>query len=167
MGSCCGDPQPGDLIAIGEHLDGDIMAEATWAGNRPQRGRVSGRVYRTGNWKRTWVDPRDAQLQPELWREVREDVGSAPDFDFTTFADYAAQTGDNGGILTNVEEISAFIMRETQPPEGYEPPPEAIRVEDAPVGDRPDPRKIAAKARRASKSNGRQPPRPMAGKASA
>ncbi len=145
VGSCCGDPQPGDLIAIGEHLEGDVMAEATWAGNRPQRGRATGRVYRTGNWKRTWVDPADAAAQPELWQLVR-DQGAAPDFDFTSFADYAEQTGDDGGPLTTVEEVAAFFMQETTPPAEYEPPPVAISVEAAPSGAKPSAAAIRAKA---------------------
>ena len=145
VGSCCGDPQPGDLIAIGEHLEGDVMAEATWAGNRPQRGRATGRVYRTGNWKRTWVDPADAAAQPELWQLVR-DQGAAPDFDFTSFADYAQRTGDDGGPVTSLEDIAAFYMQATTPPEGYTPPPVAISVDNVPAAERPSVRTIQAKA---------------------
>lgn len=148
VGGCCGDPQPGDRIAIGEHLDGDVMAEATWGGNRPQRGRVSGRIYRTGNWKRTWIDPRDAEYEPHLWRIVREDVGAVPDFDYASFADYATKTGDDGGALEGIEAISNFFMRETTPPPDYVPPPAAVRVEDAPSADKPSAATIAAKAAR-------------------
>ena len=142
VGSCCGDPQPGDLIAIGEHLEGDVMAEATWAGNRPQRGRATGRVYRTGNWKRTWVDPADAAAQPELWQLVR-DQGAAPDFDFTSFADYAEQTGDDGGPLTTVEEVAKFFMQETAV---AVPPPQAISHENTSVAEKPSAAAIRAKA---------------------
>ncbi len=158
MGSCCGDPQPGDLVAVGEHLEGDVMVEATWAGNRPQRGRMSGRVYRTGNWKRTWVDPRDAEAQPELWRLVVTTPTEAPDFDYTSFADYAAKTEDKGAALTNVDEIAAFFMQETTPNPDQEPPPEAIRVEDAPSGERPSADAITAKAKRARSAGRRQSP---------
>lgn len=145
VGGCCGDPHPGDLIATGERLDGDVMAEATWAGNRPQRGRATGRVYRTGNWKRTWVDPADAAAQPELWQLVR-DQGAAPDFDFTSFADYAEQTGDDGGPLTSLEDIAAFYMQATTPPEGYTPPPVAISVDNVPAAERPSARTLQTKA---------------------
>lgn len=158
MGSCCGDPQPGDLIAIGEHLDGDVMAEALWAGNRPQRGRASGRVYRTGNWKVTWIDPRDAEVDPHLWSVVRE-TNTAPDFDYSSFADYAAQTGDNGGTLFGIEAISDFIMRETVPPAEYEPPPAAIRTDTAPTGDKPSAATLRQKAAAGRQRRGRQPPR--------
>lgn len=163
MGSCCGDPQPGDLVAVGEHLDGDVMAEAAWAGNRPQRGRATGRIYRTGNWKRTWVDPRDIDVQPELWNIVRE-AGTPPDFDFASFADYAQKTGDNGGaILTSVDSISDFIMREIGKPEDFPPPPVAINVETPPSGERPSATALREKAARA-KGNRRQPPRNLAAK---
>ena len=166
MGSCCGDPQPGDLVAIGERLDGDVMAEATWAGNRPQRGRATGRVYRTGNWKRTWVDPADVDAQPELWQPVREQ-GAPPDFDFTSFADYAQQTGDDGGPLASVEEIAAFFMQTTVPPADYEPPPAAISVEVAPSGEKPSASKIKQKAA-AGRARGRnQSARAVEAKASA
>ena len=145
MGSCCGDPQPGDLIAVGERLDGDVMVEATWAGNRPQRGRATGRIYRTGNWKRTWVAPEDADAQPDLWRRVRE-ATAAPDFEFESFADYAQRTGDDGGPVTSLEDIAAFYMQATTPPDGYTPPPVAISVDNVPAAERPSARTIQAKA---------------------
>ena len=167
MGSCCGDPQPGDLVAVGEHLEGDVMVEATWAGNRTQRGRITGRPYRTGNWKKTWVDPRDAEAQPELWRLVLDTPTEAPDFDYTSFADYAAQTEDYGAALTNVDEIAAFFMAETTPPADYEPPPPAIRVEDTPSGDKPSADAITAKAKRARSSGRNQSARGLEAKASA
>jgi hypothetical protein len=157
MGSCCGDPQPGDLIAIGERLDGDVKAEATWAGNRPQRGRATGRVYRTGNWKVTWIDPRDAEIDPHLWNVLR-DTPEAPDFDFSSFADYAVQTGDNGGALVGIEAISDFIMRETQPPAEYEPPPVAIPTEPPPSGEKPQAATLRTKAAAGRSRRGRQSP---------
>ena len=161
VGGCCGDPQPGDLIAIGEHLEGDVMAEATWAGNRPQRGRATGRVYRTGNWKRTWVDPADAAAQPELWQLVR-DQGAAPDFEFESFADYAQRTGDDGGPVTSLEDIAAFYMQATTPPEGYTPPPVAISAEVAPSGKKPSAAAIRQKAYRERKRAGGQRPGALA-----
>lgn len=155
MGSCCGDPQPGDLIATGEHLDGDVMAEAAWAGNRPQRGRASGRVYRTGNYKRTWVAPADVAAQPELWRLIAEQElnGEVPDFIYASFAGYVERTGDHGGAQVGVDEISAFIMQGTQPPPDYAPPPEAVRVDDTPPTTKhPSAAAIRAKAHRARKA---------------
>ena len=148
MGSCCGDPQPGDQVAVGERLDGDVMAEAQWAGNRPERGLATGRIYRTGNYKRTWIDPADVAAKPHLWRIVREDTGAAPDFDFASFADYATRTGDHGGALAGIEAISDFIMRETQPPPDYVPPPAAIPTDRPPAADRPSAATIREKAAR-------------------
>jgi hypothetical protein len=60
---------------IGAHLEGDVLAIPLWGGNRRVMGTVSGRVYRTGNYMPTWVDPRDATAQPLLWRLVE----SAPE----------------------------------------------------------------------------------------
>ena len=145
VGGCCGDPHPGDLIATGERLDGDVMVEAAWMGNRPQRGRATGRIYRTGNWKRTWVAPEDADAQPDLWRRVRE-ATAAPDFEFESFADYAQRTGDDGGPVTSLEDIAAFYMQATTPPEGYTPPPVAISVDNVPAAERPSARTLQTKA---------------------
>jgi hypothetical protein len=156
MGSCCGDAQPGDLIAIGEHLDGDVKAEATWAGNRPQRGHASGRVYRTGNWKVTWIDPRDAEIDPHLWNVLRDSGPVAPDFDYSSFADYAVQTGDNGGALVGIEAISDFIMRETVPPAEYTAPPVAISADPPPSGEKPKASTLRTKAAAGRSRRGRQ-----------
>lgn len=133
MGSCCGDPQPGDLIAVGERLDGDVMVEATWAGNRPQRGRATGRIYRTGNWKRTWVAAADVEAQPDLWQIVRE-AGAQPDFEYASFADYVERAESHDGPITSLEALGQFFMASTTPPGEYEPPPAAISAA-SPVGE--------------------------------
>lgn len=155
VGGCCGDPIPGDLIAVGERLDGDVMAEAVWMGNRPERGAISGRIYRTGSYKRTWVDPRDVEAKPHLWRIVRS-VEEAPDFEFASFADYAIETGDDGGVLEGVEAIAQFIMAEQQPPADYQPPPEAVRVDAAPTADKPSAATLRTKAEAGRRRAGRQ-----------
>jgi hypothetical protein len=134
------------------------MAEATWAGNRPQRGRASGRVYRTGNWKVTWIDPADMRVDPHLWREVKE-APTAPDFDFANFAEYATKTGDNGGALVGIEAISDFIMREITPPEDAPPPPVAISAAVS-SAEKPSATTIREKAAR-SRRGSRQPARPV------
>lgn len=155
VGSCCGDPIPGDLIPVGERLEGDVLAQAAWTGNRPERGAISGRIYRTGSYKRTWVDPRDVEAKPHLWRIVRS-VEEAPDFEFASFADYAIETGDDGGVLEGVEAIAQFIMAEQQPPADYQPPPEAVRVDAAPTADKPSAATLRTKAEAGRRRAGRQ-----------
>ena len=150
VGSCCGEPSPGDLIAIGEHLDGDVMAQATWAGNRPERGYATGRIYRTGNYKMTWVDPADAAMRPALWRVVQDGELNAPSFDYSDFADYQQAQGEPiaPAPLSGVEQIAAFFMEDTTPYIEAEPPAVAIDIEDKPSAARPDIVTIREKARR-------------------
>ena len=145
---CCGDVTL-NTPPSGDRQEGDVLALAIYSGNRRELGRATGRLYpRVGNGARLWMDARDIAASPNLWRTVSEPEASttAPDFDFTSFADYAEQTGDDGGPLTTVEEVAAFFMQETTPPAEYEPPPVAISVEAAPSGAKPSAAAIRAKA---------------------
>lgn len=70
--ACCGDDPLPVIEPVGKQ-SGDVLAIATWMGNRHQRGLASGRLYpRAGNGARMWVDPRDIAVRPNLWREVSE-----------------------------------------------------------------------------------------------
>lgn len=75
--ACCGN---GDgATPMNEKQPGDVLAQALWLGNRTEHGRVSGRMYpRTGNGKELWIDPRDAQVSPHLWRVVEREYVPAP-----------------------------------------------------------------------------------------
>lgn len=159
--ACCGDVTP-NIPPSGDQQAGDILAQAIYAGNRREWGRVTGRLYpRTGNGGKLWMDARDVAASPALWRAVSTPEAStvAPDFDFASFADYAAQTGDNGGPLVGIEAISDFIMRETTPPAEYVPPPVAISADPAPTSDKPSASAIREKAARGRKPGRRQPAR--------
>lgn len=69
--ACCGNNVPMNETPANEPEIGDVLVQAVWSGNRMERGMYSGRLYpRTGNGKQIWVDPRDAQAQPHLWRMV-------------------------------------------------------------------------------------------------
>jgi hypothetical protein len=71
--ACCGNNVPMDEKPVNEPEPGDVLVQAVWSGNRMERGMHSGRLYpRTGNGKQVYVDPRDAQAQPHLWRLVVE-----------------------------------------------------------------------------------------------
>jgi len=69
--ACCGQTESVPNNPVGERQPGDVLAAALWGGNRTEHGRATGRQYpRTGNGKRVWIDPRDIQAAPHLWREV-------------------------------------------------------------------------------------------------
>ena len=152
---CCGDVTV-NTPPSGDRQEGDVLAVAIYSGNRRELGRSTGRLYpRVGNGARLWMDAKDIAASPTLWRAVSEPEqnAAAPDFDFTTFADYAIKTGDDGGALMSVEEVAAFIMQGTQPPPDYAPPPEAVRVDDTPPTTKhPSAAAIRAKAHRARKA---------------
>jgi hypothetical protein len=66
----CGTPNI-DLPPVGDPLPGDVLAIATWAGNRQERGRATGRLYaRSGNGKQMYVAPADIDVSPHLWRRL-------------------------------------------------------------------------------------------------
>lgn len=68
---CCGQEIIIDKKPANKRRDGDVLALAAWGGNSTKTGLVSGRLYpRTGNWKRVWVDPRDATAAPQHWQLV-------------------------------------------------------------------------------------------------
>lgn len=72
----CGTPNI-DLPPVGDPQPGDVLAFATWAGNRQERGRATGRLYaRSGNGKEMYVAPADIDASPQLWR--RKDVLPLP-----------------------------------------------------------------------------------------
>jgi hypothetical protein len=72
--ACCGDKDGFDQsIPVGERQPNDVLAQALWGGNHVEHGRASGRHYpRLSYPKVTWVDPRDVERNPNLWRIVDE-----------------------------------------------------------------------------------------------
>lgn len=65
---------------LGDRQPGDVVALASWGGNRTEYGRGTGRRYpRCGNWKPVWVDPRDVAAAPHMWKIVLpEEAGPRP-----------------------------------------------------------------------------------------
>lgn len=71
---CCGENPVWEEPIAGEHLEGDMVVESAWMGNRQVRGVRTGRLYeRTGNGKPLWVAPEDAYAMPDLFRIVSTD----------------------------------------------------------------------------------------------
>ena len=71
MGGCCG--AAGEPIAgnPGDKQEGDVLAQVLWSGMRTEVSWFNtARVYRGGNHEEIWVDPRDVQARPSLFRKV-------------------------------------------------------------------------------------------------
>lgn len=68
---CCGDNTPNNNTPLGEKHDGDVLAQAMWAGNRRVRGLATGRVYAyVSNPDVCYVDPLDVAAAPTQWKKV-------------------------------------------------------------------------------------------------
>lgn len=71
---CCGDNVNTHNSPGNEPLEGDVLVQALWAGNRREWGRATGRLYPiTGNMKTLYIDPRDAALMPDKYRIVQSE----------------------------------------------------------------------------------------------
>lgn len=80
---CCGQPSPNGAYAQNPspQFPGDVLVIANWPGNKSQVGRVTGRVYWGGNGKKMYIDPRDADAQPNLFKRIVNVQDIAPDID--------------------------------------------------------------------------------------
>jgi hypothetical protein len=70
---CCGENQKQPSYPLGERQPGDILAMATWGGNRKEYGRATGRRYpRMSYPQTTWINPRDLRAKPDHWQQIDE-----------------------------------------------------------------------------------------------
>jgi hypothetical protein len=70
---CCGNDVAETTQPVGDRQPGDVLAQAQWGGNRSVMGLVTGRHYpRTSRPKTCYVDPRDVDASPNLWRQITE-----------------------------------------------------------------------------------------------
>lgn len=73
--ACCAQPKPGtrtDRIGNSKR-NNDVLVITRWQGKQTVRGAVSNRVYpRVLGGQRLYVDPRDAQAQPTVFRRVEQ-----------------------------------------------------------------------------------------------
>jgi len=82
MGCCGGDAAQAGVN--GTYQQGDVQVVALWNGNATMHGPVTGRKYRSGNRKRFWMSPEDAQAPGYgrfKWEPVQEQVQLGPDHD--------------------------------------------------------------------------------------
>ena len=109
---CCG--VTAELPPTGDHLDGDVLAQALWHGNRSENGRISRRIYglkaRLSYPKITWVDPRDIDAAPHLWRRIDE----------PTVTDAVPMNGLDALALAVKQNFEANV-REYVPPQNVVP----------------------------------------------
>lgn len=69
---CCGDSTPGPITPQNEPQDGDVLAQASYSGNRVVRGLATGRLYpRVSYPKMLYMSPRDIEAAPTMWRAVQ------------------------------------------------------------------------------------------------
>lgn len=84
---CCGSDTVVDNTPIGERHEGDMLAMALWGGNRTEHGHATGRRYpRISYPKTTWVDPRDVEAAPHMWKFVTpEELNAEQQFEPSPF----------------------------------------------------------------------------------
>lgn len=89
-GGCGGSPYAMPEIAnlpVGDAQPGDVLAEALWAGNRAERGRITGRLYpRVSAGKRLYMAPQDIDAAPHLFARIVELPGKPQESDFQKWA---------------------------------------------------------------------------------
>lgn len=129
----CGNNLDVELPPSGDQQAEDVLAQAIWGGNRVERGRATGRLYpRTGNGKQLWVDPRDVDAAPHLFRRVREALPPAlPVLSFGETPTVEIVDGDD--ILTSVEDVARAMVPGLQPA-----PPQPVE----PVAAKPNVRRV-------------------------
>lgn len=82
----------------GEPFDGAVLAIALWAGNRQERGGITGRLYpRAGNGKQLWVDPRDVDYAPKKFARVVEMPAPIDEAGLAAFRQFTAQVHEAFG----------------------------------------------------------------------
>lgn len=114
----------------GEHLPDDVLAETLWRGSRPERGHVSGRIYRGGWNERIWMDARDIDAAPHLFARVIDMPPPPSEDDFRAFANTVMRSmgaarqsavpvpepapavyGTQGAIRPNVQKVLSLYQQ--------------------------------------------------------
>jgi hypothetical protein len=137
MGCCGAENIIDNSIPVGEAQSGDVEAMALWHGNHVEHGKATGRTYPRMSWPRiTWVDPRDIQKSPNLWKPIEKPIEPAhngddhtpePAMKYEGAEGFADALMDAGIIDVPVEEYAPDV-------EPYEE--QTIITEAAPVDGR-------------------------------
>jgi hypothetical protein len=141
----CGDcgELPQDIQPLGDRGPGDVLVQATWGGNRRERGSMTGRIYpRAGNGAQLWVDPRDADAAPQLFR--RAPAALPTPARVSDDAQYSVEVIDaeTEEPLTDVEAVARAMFP------GLQAAPPDLSAAPLPPGAKPDIQKLRRKMRR-------------------
>lgn len=110
-GSCGGgsssNPMPN--VPTNEQQVGDVLAETLWQGTRPERGKMTGRIYRGGWNARLWVHPTDIDAAPHLFARVIELPPPVREDDLVAFKRFAGRVNEalGGGKAPVVQDAVA------------------------------------------------------------
>ncbi len=123
--ACCG-VSANLNVEVGVRLDGDVLAQPTWGGNRMYYGKATGRKYgRVSNNKTFWASPADVQADSQL-RQL-EQVPFTPTEMIAD--DYGVEILDTDA-LSALTEADMLAMAH-----GYPPQPKTVQL---PVSDNAD-----------------------------
>lgn len=109
-GGCGGAPNPDvPILPANQAFDGAVLATALWAGNRTERGRITGIAYpRTGNGKKLFVHERDIDAAPHLFARVVEMPAPVSDADLHAFRQFTGQVREAlGGSARDATQLPA------------------------------------------------------------
>lgn len=108
--ACCGDNTPTSTGPTNEPLEGDVLAQAQWRGNRQERGRATGRLYpRTAYPKLLYVAEADVVAAPMHWQRVTTPMQTATGIvlqpAYTPVANWSQVANElfGGGVSTPVQ----------------------------------------------------------------
>lgn len=76
--ACCGGVGIPAEVSAGQQLPTDVLAQTLWMGTRSENGHVTGRMYIGGNGSKVWIDPRDLERTPHLFKKVEDLSQLAP-----------------------------------------------------------------------------------------
>lgn len=123
---CCGDDTPAP--PVGQKQPGDVMAIALWSGNRHEHSYVSNRTYeRSGNGKTMWIDPRDAERRPDLWKVIEQQPAVLP-VDVRRPMNLLGLANSALAMVRRPPQIGAPIEQSTIPIVIIEPEPPEVEV---------------------------------------
>lgn len=97
--ACCGGIQRTAYSTIGQKLEGDVLIQAQWGGNRNYRGKVSNRLYgRLSHPKQFWGSREDADADTRNLKVI--DMGFAvPTVDFSEEDITIIDNQDENGLM--------------------------------------------------------------------
>ena len=94
-------------LPMNEPQPGDVLALSLWRGNRIERGKITGRVYRGGWNKPLWVAPEDIDADARSFARVVEMPPPLSDEDIDAFRTFARDTLGAAPVPVSVPDDAA------------------------------------------------------------